>query len=168
MEHIFLIGFMGSGKSTVGKDLSSRMGRLLFDTDDMIEKMAQKPISKIFSEEGEPHFRMLETKVLEELPIEQGLVISCGGGMALKEENVKLMKEKGKIVFLKATPETILDRVKSSDKRPILEGNKNIPFISDLMGKRIPFYSKAADMEVTVDGKTVLEICDEILSGLTY
>lgn len=168
MGHIFLIGFMGSGKSTVGRNLSERMGRTLLDTDNMIEEMAKKPISAIFSEEGEAHFRMLETKVLEELPTENNSIISCGGGMALKEENVRIMKEKGKVVFLSATPETILDRVKSSNKRPILEGNKNISFISDLMGKRVSFYSKAADMEVSVDGKSVLEICDEILSGLTY
>lgn len=168
MGHIFLIGFMGSGKSSVGKGLSERMGRPLLDTDHMIEEMAKKPISRIFSEEGEAHFRELETKVLKELPTERGFVISCGGGMALKEENVRLMKEKGKVVFLQATPETILNRVKSSNKRPILEGNKNIPFISELMEKRVPFYNKASDMEVIVDDKSILEICDEILSGLTY
>lgn len=167
MANIFLVGFMGSGKSTIGRNLCKVMRRRFFDTDDRIVEMAGKSISDIFKDEGEEYFRGLETDVLRRLPENGNLIVSCGGGMALRPENVELMKEKGKIIYLFAEPETILERVKRSNKRPILEGNKNIEFITELMSKRIDFYEACSDIKIVVDGKTIDEICDEIRKCLT-
>lgn len=160
--HIFLVGFMGSGKSTVGKGLSKKMDRELMDTDEYIEKKDGRPISKIFAQSGEGYFRLMETMVLKEFSPLSSRIISCGGGMAIKSENTDLMKTMGKIVYLRANPETILKRVSRSDKRPLLEGNKNIEFIQEMMEKRTPYYEGAADIIIDTDDKSIEEICDEI------
>ena len=151
-EHIFLIGFMGCGKSTNAARLAEMTGAEQVEMDQEIVNGEQMEIAEIFKEKGEPYFRSLET------------VISCGGGAVLKEENVRLMKKCGKIVLLTATPETIYGRVKDSTERPVLNGNMNLSYIEDLMEKRRSKYEAAADITVATDGKTAEEICGEILS----
>ena len=93
-------------------------------------------------------------------------IISCGGGAALRAENVVEMKKNGRVILLTASPEIIFDRVKDSDDRPILNGNKNVEFIADLMEKRREKYEAAADIVIQTDHKTVLQICEEIISRL--
>ena len=93
-------------------------------------------------------------------------VISCGGGAALREENVAEMKKNGRVVLLTASPQTIYERVKDSTDRPILNGNNNIEFITELMEKRREKYEKAADIVIYTDGKTVLQICEELIAKL--
>lgn len=165
-NHIFLIGFMGSGKSTVAKYLSGAYQMKQIEMDAQIEKDEGRSISSIFEKEGEAYFRMLETELLKNLDSEKTFVVSCGGGVAVKEENVREMKAKGRIVFLTAQPETIYKRVKNSHNRPLLEGNMNIAYIKELMEKRREFYEKAADFQVKTDGRTAEEIGEEIMKEI--
>ena len=122
------------------------------------------PIPQIFEEKGEPYFRQLETDLIDELGMLEPGIISCGGGMALRNINVKKLQALGEIVLLTATPETIYERVKDSKDRPLLNGNMNVPYIRELMEKRRPFYEKAATVTVSTDGKTAAKIAEEILS----
>lgn len=162
-EHIFLIGFMGCGKSTNAARLAEMTGAEQVEMDQEIVNGEQMGIAEIFKEKGEPYFRSLETELIRSFSDRDPAVISCGGGAVLKEENVRLMKKCGKIVLLTATPETIYGRVKDSTERPVLNGNMNLSYIEDLMEKRRPKYEAAADITVATDGKTAEEICGEIL-----
>ena len=114
MSNIFLIGFMGTGKTTIANALKRKYDMQVVDMDAEIEKEQQMAISDIFSSKGEEYFRDLETQLIKDLQKKDNVVISCGGGAVLREENVTEMKKSGKIVLLNATPETILERVKNS------------------------------------------------------
>ncbi len=163
-EHIFLIGFMGCGKSTNAAYLAEMTGARQVEMDQMIVENEGMAIADIFKEKGEAYFRELETELIKSFAGVKPAVISCGGGAVLKEENVRLMKECGKIVLLTAEPETIYERVKDSTERPVLNGNMNVGYIEELMEKRRPKYEEAADVTVATDGKTSEEICEEILA----
>lgn len=160
--NIFLIGFMGCGKSAIADCLSSVFSMELIEMDQMIVKQEGMEISDIFKAHGEEYFRSLETGLLNSLQSKQNTVISCGGGVPLREENVTIMRKNGKIILLSASPETIYSRVKDSHSRPLLENNKTIPFISELMEKRREKYEAAADIAIQTDGKKIMEICEEI------
>lgn len=162
-KNILLIGFMGTGKSTVSSRLKKRLGMKEVDTDALIVKREGMSISDIFAQKGEEAFRNMETALLEELESQRNLIISCGGGMALRDENAAIMKAAGTVVWLTAEPETILKRVKNDDSRPLLRGNKNTAFISDLLEKRRPKYEAAADIAVATDYRKINDICDEII-----
>jgi len=162
-EHIFLIGFMGCGKSTNAQYLSQLAGVEQMEMDQKIVEEQGMAITDIFSEFGEKYFRNLETELIRSMNGREPMVVSCGGGAVLREENVTLMKQCGKIVFLTATPETIYDRVKHSTDRPILNGNMNVEYIAELLEKRRPRYEAAADVVVSTDRKNVREICEEIM-----
>ena len=162
-EHIFLIGFMGCGKSTNAAYLAEMTGARQVEMDQMIVENEGMAIADIFKEKGEAYFRELETELIKSFAGVKPAVISCGGGAVLKEENVRLMKECGKIVLLTAEPETIYERVKDSTERPVLNGNMNVGYIEELMEKRRPKYEEAADVTIATDGKTSEEICEEIL-----
>lgn len=164
MKNIYLIGFMGTGKSTVAKALTASTNMKCIEMDELIEKQQQMAITDIFAKYGEQHFRDLETALLESLKSEENLVVSCGGGSVLRDENAAMMKEHGCIVWLTATPETIFERVKDSTNRPILNGNMNIEYIRGLMEKRSARYEAVADIKVATDGKNAEKICEEILS----
>ncbi len=161
-QNIFLIGFMGAGKSTVAKRLSSRYNLHLIEMDEEIERREGRAISQIFRDAGEPYFRDLETNLLRELENTKRTVVSCGGGVPMREENLKAMRASGAIVYLSAEPETIYQRVKNVHTRPILEGHMNVEEISAMMAERQPIYQKAADLTVVTDGRSVEEICREI------
>ena len=162
-DQISLIGFMGVGKSTISRRLHELTGRPEVDTDKRIVEEQGCPISQIFEEKGEAYFRRLETDMIDELGTLPPGIISCGGGMALRDINVKKLRAIGNIVLLTATPETIYERVKDSTDRPLLNGNMNVPYIRQLMEKRRPFYEKAATIRVATDGKTATEIAEEII-----
>lgn len=163
MENVFLIGFMGSGKSTIASYLTENYGMEMIDMDQLIVEREGMTISDIFTQKGEQYFRDAETKLLIEMETEQNKVVSCGGGVVLREENVQSMKKCGQVVLLDAKPETILERVKDDDNRPLLHGNKNVQFIRDMMEKRQPKYEAAADFVVDTDGKGADIICKEII-----
>ena len=163
MKNIFLIGFMGCGKSTIARFLSERLGVAQVEMDELIVQEQGMPITEIFEKYGEAHFRDIETDLVRRLQTQDGVVVSCGGGTVLREENRRLMKEAGVIIWLTAEPETILERVKHSTNRPVLNGNMNVEYITSLMAKRHDCYETAADFVVNTDGKRREEICDEIL-----
>lgn len=163
MKHIFLIGFMGCGKSAVSAYMSQNYNMDIIEMDEEIVRRENMTIPHIFENKGESYFRNLETKLLQELEGESFKIVSCGGGVVLREENVEVMKKNGFIVLLTAEPQTILERVKEDDNRPLLRGNKNVGYIKELLEKRMPNYTKAADIIVQTDNKSIKEICEEIL-----
>ena len=163
MHNIFLIGFMGVGKSTIAKLLARELQAELVEMDETIEAEAGMSINEIFEKFGEQHFRDLETALIERVSKKGGVVVSCGGGAVLRPENVEMMKPSGKIIFLSATPETIYERVKNSTNRPLLNGNMNVEYIKGLMERRREAYENAADVIISTDGKWKSEIVKEIL-----
>lgn len=164
--NIFLIGMMGVGKSTI----SGLLGRLtdmeVVEMDQIICDRENMSISDIFKVHGEEYFRNAETELLRELRSKHHAVISCGGGTPMREQNVLEMRKNGRVVFLTAKPETILERVKDRHERPLLKNNKNVKFIEEMMLKRRDKYLAAADIVLETDNKTELEICEELVKSL--
>ena len=164
--NIVLIGFMGAGKSTIAGELKDKLEMDRVEMDQMIVEKQGMSISEIFDEYGEAYFRNLESNTLIELQKRKQTIVSCGGGVVMREENTDHMKKNGRVVLLTAKPETIYERVKDSDERPILNNNMNVEFISGLMDKRKDRYEAVADITVATDGKNVTQICEEIISKL--
>ena len=161
-KNIFLIGFMGCGKSTMARLLSEKKGMELVEMDETIEAEAGMSINEIFETYGEEHFRDLESQLVARIAEKGGAVVSCGGGAILREKNVEMMKKNGKIIYFSATPETIYKRVRNSTKRPLLNGNMNVEYIASLIEKRLPRYLAAADITIVVDEKEKQEILNEL------
>lgn len=158
--NVVLIGMPGAGKTSVGKLLATISGRTFFDTD---ETLAAKfgAIGTIFKEQGEAFFRSEENKLCRAVGAQDGLVVATGGGTLLNGENAAVMKENGKLIYLRATYATLLSRLKGENARPLLEG--------DLAGKlrcliqdRAAIYAKYADLTVDTDGLTVREVAEKI------
>ena len=164
--NIVLIGFMGTGKSTIARELAKTRQMNIVEMDEEIVRRRGKSIADIFKEEGEEYFRDLETALLKELQTKENQVISCGGGAVLREENVRVMKKNGCVVLLTALPQTIYERVKNNTDRPILQGNMNVEYIAALIEKRREKYEKTADIVIATDGKNVSQICEEMLQKL--
>lgn len=162
-NNIILIGFMGSGKTSVGRLLSGRLGYEFKDTDEMIEAMEDTTINDIFRQHGEDFFRDLETTLL--LSIKDSLkktVLSTGGGMPVREINRELLKEIGQVVFLRTAFDTIVKRVSGDTTRPLLNKGNIYDTVGRLLAERTPYYEKAADVIVDTDNKTIDEIATEI------
>ena len=162
-RNIALLGFMGTGKSTVAQILAQRLGRSVLEMDAVLEQRAGKPISTIFAEEGEPHFRQIERALVQELAAQRGLVISCGGGVVLNPDNVRDLSATGLVVCLTATPEVILQRVAAATHRPLLEGGDKARKILDLLAKRQPLYN-AVPHRINTSRHTPAEIADLVLA----
>lgn len=165
--NIFLIGFMGVGKSTVSKALKDTFAMDVIEMDEIIADRNGMSISEIFDLHGEEYFRNEETMLLKECQGKKNQIVSCGGGVAMRQVNVDEMKKSGIVVLLTATPETILERVEGNHDRPLLENNKTVDHISSLMEQRRPAYEAAADVTVSTNGKTAYEICEEIISKVS-
>lgn len=157
---------MGAGKSTVAKVLSSKTGMQVIEMDQAISDHEGMSIPQIFKEKGESYFRQLETDMIKSFGSNTGFIVSCGGGVPLREINVEYMKKAGTTFLLTAEPETILERVKDDTNRPLLNGHMNVEYISDLMEQRRPKYEACADFAVSTDGKTAEVIADEILGDM--
>ena len=168
MKNVFLIGFMGCGKSSVAAHLSKTYGMDVLEMDQVITERVGMSIADIFTQYGETYFRDIETELVKEIQHKDNQVVSCGGGIVLRTQNVDTMRSAGTIVCLTAKPETILERVKDDDARPLLKGNKNLTFINEMMEKRRDKYECAADIIVETDGKTIAEICDEIVAYMKW
>ena len=164
-HNVVLIGFMGTGKTTVGQYLANITGYIYYDVDKIIETRAAQPIDDIFKVHGEAYFRALESEVIKELRSLQNAVIACGGGAVLDSANVKFLKEKGKLIWLKAELETVYPRISAEVNRPLVKGAK-FDDIKALLNRREETYHCVADFEMITDGKTVSEVGDEILSLL--
>ena len=164
--NIFLIGFMGSGKSTIAKQLKKELDMERVEMDQRIVDEQGMSINDIFAQKGEEAFRDIESQLVVDLGNQEASIISCGGGVVIRPQNVENMKKSGKIVFLTASPETILERVKGGTDRPLLNGNMNVPYIKEMMDKRRDFYEGAADIKISTDNKSVKEISAEIIEAL--
>lgn len=167
MEHVILIGFMGCGKSTVGYRLSYKLKKCLIDTDQLIERRAGMSISEIFKQKGEAFFRQMETECLRSLHHELGSrVVSLGGGTPIREENQEIIKSLGKVIYLKASPETIYSRVKHDTRRPLLQCEDPKARIEALLSERGSIYEGVADIVIEVDGKHFKQVVQEVAEAV--
>jgi shikimate kinase len=162
MRNITLVGFMGTGKTTVGRILARKLGYRFIDVDEEIEREQAVTISHIFSEMGEPYFRELEKNMIKTLSLKEGLIISAGGGAVVDESNIEAMKQGGALVCLTATPDEIMKRVGNSTNRPLLKVPDPMAKIMELLSKREPYYLKA-DIIVDTTIKTPEEVAAEII-----
>ena len=160
---VFLIGFMGAGKSACGRKLSSMTGVELIDTDQYIEEREKMSIAEIFRIHGEAYFRDLETALLEEISRSgRTLIVSAGGGMALREKNRELMRRSGVVVFLEADVDTLTERLQNDEKRPLLAGTDKRERILKLMQERLDIYRNACHLQISTDQRSVREVASEI------
>jgi shikimate kinase len=172
-KHIFLTGFMGSGKSTIGKKLATRLGAKFIDTDEIIELSQKMEIKNIFKVEGESHFRKYEEVVLERIiDTEKNAVISLGGGTLLSDVNLKKVRDAGILIYIKSNPSEIWKRIKHSTRRPLLRKDGEnwtrqmyLNRITELMAEREAGYEQAQFI-LDRDGKEVDEIVGEILAEI--
>ena len=164
--NLVLIGFMGAGKSTVSDYFHNMYGMEVIEMDRIIAEREDMSISDIFETRGEEYFRDCETDLLIEMQSKKNVIISCGGGVPMRDRNVAEMKKNGRVILLSVEPETVLTRLKDDHSRPLLENNKNVDFVRGLMEKRRAKYEAAADIIISTDHKSVQEICDEILAQL--
>ncbi|MDY5906864.1 MAG: type I 3-dehydroquinate dehydratase [Anaerovoracaceae bacterium] len=163
-DNVILIGFMGTGKTTVARRIAEKTGYDIKEMDEMIENDMGMSVAQIFQDYGEPYFRDLESDMAQRVAASERVVISCGGGTVLRQKNVDALRSSGSIVLLRAKPETVLERVKKNgDKRPLLSRYQSRGYISWLMKKRSDIYADAADYIINVDGRTADDIADEII-----
>jgi shikimate kinase len=165
VKNIVLTGFMGTGKTEVGRVLARRLGYVLIDVDEEIEKEQQMKISKIFSRFGEPAFRDIESAMIKKLAQLGRAVISTGGGAVLRQENIDSLRSKGVIVCLTASAETIFDRTKRSNDRPLLKVDDPLGKIKELLASRQSCYQKA-DIAIDTEGKTPVQVAEEIIETI--
>lgn len=161
-QNIVLIGFMGTGKSTVGKKIAQKTGRTFVDADDEIERLENMPISDIFSTKGENHFRDRETAVLKGLIQQKNSVIATGGGAVLREQNRIILNQIGIVIHLKASVDTILRNTAKDTKRPLLQGEDIKVRIINMLAQRQSFYAQN-DYEVDVSHLGVEQVVDQII-----
>ena len=162
---IYLIGFMGSGKTTIGRYLAKELGFDFVDTDRFIEMQQEMTIAEIFSQHGESAFREMEHKLLLDLNNSNSTVVSTGGGMPCYNDNMNIMLANGKVAYLKTSPQTLAQRlIFSQDKRPLIRGKTEpelLQFITDQLLKREPVYNRA---NITVETENFS--IEEILNSL--
>ncbi|MCX7724573.1 MAG: shikimate kinase [Thermodesulfovibrio sp.] len=162
--NIVLIGFMGTGKSTVGKIISKKLNFTYTDIDELIERAMGMKISEIFEKFGEERFRDIETEMVKIVTKKDGQVISTGGGVVLREENILNLKNSGILFCLKANPEKIFERIKNCKNRPLLMVENPKDRIKELMDKRKPFYEKA-DFIIDTDDLSAEEVAEKIIKN---
>ena len=163
--NIFLVGPMGSGKSSLGKKLAKSLDKKFIDTDKEIEKNERKTISEIFENSGESYFREKEREFLINIPNSLNMVIATGGGIVIDQENRKKLKE-NKVIFLNASVERQRKRTSRSDKRPLLKNVDRLKKLKELYDQRLELYKEVSDFEINVDkykGKDILfKIIEEL------
>jgi shikimate kinase len=165
--NVVLIGYRGTGKSTVGKIVAARLGRVLVSIDAEIVKLVGQSIPEIVEKNGWEYFRDLETKVCQELAGRTGLVVDTGGGAILRSRNVEVLKETGRLFWLTASVSTITERIGQDSQRPSLTGVKSfLEEIQEVLRERTPKYQAAADYIIETDGRSVTQAADEILARL--
>lgn len=161
-RNIVLVGFMGAGKTCVGRFLAERLGMTFVDMDDVIVEREGKPIPRIFADEGEPHFRLVERRLVRELAARGGQVVGTGGGIVLDPDNIQDFSRTGLVVCLRASPRTILERVAHDTNRPLLAGADKMAKIRDILDARRALYD-AVPCRVDTDSLTVEEVAQRII-----
>lgn len=162
MKNIILVGFMGTGKTAVGKKLAKKLKMRFVDMDDIIEKREGMEISEIFEQKGEPYFRDVEKGVAKEVSKQSNLVIAAGGGAVINEENVKSLKSNGIMICLNASPDKILERTKGYAHRPLLNVPEPSKKVWELLAKRAQYYARA-DYQIDTTNLTIDEVVQKIL-----
>ena len=165
MKNIVLTGFMGTGKTEVGKILSQKLGFVLIDADAEIEREQKTTITDIFNRLGEAAFRDMESAMIKRLSVLKKAVLSTGGGAVLRAENMDALRSNWVIVCLEATPETILSRTSTSKDRPLLQVADPLQKIRDLYEFRRPYYEKA-DIIINTDNISPLQVAEEIIKAV--
>lgn len=166
-RNIVLIGFMGSGKTTVGIRLSYHLRKSIEDTDKLIERREKRTIRDIFDRDGEECFRKLETELLREAVVKmKNQIVSVGGGTPVKEENRELLKQLGTVIYFRVKPETVCDRLKNDTTRPLLQCENPLERITALMEQRKEAYESCADIIIDVDELSMQQVVDKVLSEL--
>jgi shikimate kinase len=166
MGNIYLVGFMGTGKTAVGRELAKRKKWQFLDLDELIELKERRSISDIFSQEGEPYFRRIEKKVLKEASKERKFVYACGGGIVIDKENIKVMKETGVIICLTATAEVVLKRTSGYAHRPLLNVANPKKQIELLLKLRAPYYAQA-DKAIDTSKLSVEQVVEKVIKVTT-
>lgn len=165
--NIALIGFMGTGKTAVGKLLAGKLGRKFIELDGLIEQRAGKSIPEIFEQDGEIAFRELEIAATKEVAREKGVIIACGGGLVLNKINIDRLRENSIIVYLTASPEAILKRVSAEQgQRPLLEVSNPAQTIRELLSFRKPLYQRAADITINTSKLDIQAVTEQVLARL--
>lgn len=166
MSNIYLIGMMGSGKTSTGKALAESLGYAFIDLDEALEKKLGRTISEIFKTNGEPFFRGEETRVLEDVSKQGPAVMATGGGIVLRPENVERMKKSGRVIYLKTSLDWLWKRVQKESNRPLLKVEDPRAALEKILNDRRDLYEKAGDLVVMTDGKTPDEVAEEIMFRL--
>jgi shikimate kinase len=161
MGNIYLVGFMGTGKTAVGKELAKKKKWRFVDLDDLIELKEKRTIAEIFTKEGEPYFRRIEKRVLKEVSLEKKFVVACGGGIVIDKDNIRIMKETGIVICLAASPEVILERTSPCAHRPLLNVAQPKKQIELLLKLRAPYYA-LADKTIETSKLSIKEAVDKI------
>jgi shikimate kinase len=165
--NLVLIGYRGTGKSAVAAVLADRLSRTAVCLDEEIERDAGASIPEIVEKHGWPYFRNLETKITRKFSAMDDLILDTGGGVVLRDENVRALAQNGRIFWLKASVETIAQRIQSSSNRPSLTGTKSfLDEIEEVLTERLPLYRAAADHEIDTDSLSMEEVADTILEQL--
>lgn len=162
-KNIVLIGLMGSGKTTIGKQLAEATGMKFLDTDELIVQKAGKSIKQIFADEGEPFFRDLETEAVEEASNCQNIVISTGGGAVLRDENMEMLQKNGILFYLYAPAEILFERIKDDKERPLINTPNPVETLKRIQMAREIFYEEA-DYKVYTSEKSIEETVQEIIN----
>ncbi len=164
-NNIVLIGFMGSGKSMIARELGIRLKRDVVATDDLAQVREGKSVHEIFKSKGEAYFRNLESEIIKEVSQRQGIIIDCGGGAVLRKENLKFLKTNGIVFYLQATPEVIYQRIKHETHRPLLKAPDPLGCIKELYQQRLPLYNQA-DYTIDANDASIEGPVDEILKKI--
>lgn len=167
MKNIILTGFMGTGKTEVGRELSNMLGWKLIDVDDEIVKSKKMSINNLFSQLGEPVFRDIEADMIRSVAANKKTIISTGGGAVLRQENMDFLRKNGIIVCLTASPEIILERTGNSDERPLLRAENPLEKIRELLDFRKPFY-EMADIVIETGNRTPRQIAGDIIERIKW
>ena len=164
-KNIVLIGFMGCGKSLTSNKLAETLDRQVISTDKLVEQKEGQSIDEIFEKSGEGYFRRIEKEIIKEIADLSGMIIDCGGGVVMDDENMANLKKNGRVIYLSVSPESIYNNIKHRPYRPLLNVVDPLLKITELLAERKPYYEKA-DVTIDADHRTINQIAEDVLRVL--